>query len=125
MTRTRGGTKALPFLVAFAGIVLSAFEYPLNGGPTGNPAPARTRFPAFPAFTAFKAFTVRRGPPPTVVADRAGGYSVLPVAGPTSRPSPKRSTRTVSPSLISPERISLARRSPMAVWTRRRSGRAP
>ncbi len=54
-----------------------------------------------------------------------GRYSVLPVAGPTSRPSPKRSTRTVSPSLISPPRISLASRSPMAVCTSRRSGRAP
>ncbi|MFF4759996.1 hypothetical protein [Streptomyces sp. NPDC001292] len=47
MTRTRGGTKGLPFLAAIAGIVLSASEYPLSGGPTGIPTPAPTWFPVF------------------------------------------------------------------------------
>ncbi|MFE7230436.1 hypothetical protein ACWCRF_11860 [Streptomyces sp. NPDC002405] len=47
MTRTRGGTKGLPFLAAFAGIVLSDSEYPMSAGPTEISTPAATRFPAF------------------------------------------------------------------------------
>ncbi|MFB7736734.1 hypothetical protein ACFC08_20570, partial [Streptomyces sp. NPDC056112] len=61
MTRTRGGTKGPPFLAAFAGIVLSASEYPVSAGPTEISAPAPTRFPAF---------TVRGGAVPTVGAGR-------------------------------------------------------
>ena len=40
-------------------------------------------------------------------------------------PSVATSTATVSPSRTSPERIALASRSPISVWTSRRNGRAP
>ena len=55
------------------------------------------------------------------------GHTPIIYLAATSRPSPPSatSTWTVSPSTISPASSFLARRSPMACWIRRRSGRAP
>lgn len=57
--------------------------------------------------------------------DRGAGQAPGAPSDSTDSRSPSTSTRTVSPSCTSPARMARASWSPMAVWTRRRSGRAP